>query len=77
MSPLLDLELGTYTLTSIILNHSRITMATFSGNPQATIICCYSPTNADSENSNKRSMTPWQLSQGMFQPIMSHLQLEI
>ena len=26
----------------------RIMMADFSGNPQATIICCYSPTNADS-----------------------------
>ena len=29
--------------------NSRIMTATFSGNPQVTIICCYSLTNADSE----------------------------
>ena len=37
-------------LNSIEKIASRIVIASFSGNPQITVICCYSPTNVSDEN---------------------------
>ena len=40
---------GFWSLSQVQKVNARIMMATFSRNPQATIICCYNPTHAYSE----------------------------